>query len=96
MRRRSVVSAPTICWPVLDEARLLETPYLIAGDLNVEVSGVAVLRESIAEGEVFDIGAIVALAGPNAPEATCRAHGSKHMTRRDYIFASRQALKHVA
>jgi hypothetical protein len=67
---------------------------VIAADINGDVEDFEPLVAAQVEGELWDLGAIEHLDLKNTGicRPTCRAHGSKKDTRRDFIFANSKLL----
>ena len=67
---------------------------VISADINGDIEDFEPLCAAQVEGEVWDLGAIEHLdlkhAGVCRP--TCRAHGSKKDTRRDFLFANNKLM----
>ena len=66
-------------------------PKLIVGDLNASIEKLWVLKDLVDQGALFDIGAIAAKYGGVDAQVTCKAHNTEKETRRDYVFANKDA-----
>ena len=77
---------------ILDDIKLQpKGPKVVVGDLNASVVSLPLLQECVLKGELIDIGAIASDFGGTNCECTCRANTKSRETRRDYVFANREA-----
>ena len=68
------------------------TPTVLAGDFNGDLAKIPELHAMISEGNFTDLGSIQALTGQSTQLPTCRAHGSKTWTTRDFVVVSTDFL----
>ena len=66
---------------------------MIVGNLNSSTCKIASLDIESKESRLIDMGAQAEHFGNQNEDFTCRAHGAKNLTRRDYVFANPEAFE---
>ena len=66
-------------------------------DLNGDIQHFVQLTTAVERGELWDVGAVEHwdLDGEGVRLPTCKAHGSRRDTRRDYMFCNAAALTRI-
>eukprot|EP00969_Alexandrium_andersonii_P089365 3944759-Alexandrium_andersonii.AAC.1 len=70
-------------------------PFVIAGDLNAEISDLPIIEAMVEQQQLFDVAAMSELNGGRPPLTTCRAHGARDFKRRDYVLVHPAVLPWV-
>ena len=76
---------------------LSKYPVIVSIDLNGDIPNFSEMDGAISEGELWDMGSIQHgdLDGEGSSLPTCRGHGSRTHSRRDYLLCNAQILPEV-
>ena len=82
---------------ILDDMGLQPAgPRLVVGDLNGDPPTFQTLQQALDTNQLIDVGSQAHRWKEVANDYTCRAPGTKEPTRRDYLFATPDAYKHIS
>eukprot|EP00969_Alexandrium_andersonii_P296428 13099593-Alexandrium_andersonii.AAC.1 len=90
------VRTSALCEAVLGEIHLWpRVPVIFAGDLNAQADKLPSLRMALAQGVLYDVGALAQVWGGEAAQHTACAHNSVVGSRIDYMCVSSAMMPRV-